>query len=82
MEQKSCYHQGIGTDGTCWGKALGGGTGKEDTGGSLGIPNDMALLNLALPPAAAVLTEITCSSAKLQIVGGRRRPLPRDVFDT
>ncbi|MBB4229249.1 hypothetical protein [Rhizobium mongolense] len=81
MEQKSCHHQGIGTDGTCWGKALGGGTGKGDTGGSLGIPDDMALLNLALPPAAAVLTEITCSSAKLQM-SGAAAPCPRDVFDT
>lgn len=40
-----------------------------DTVGSLGIPDDMVFFNLALLPTAAALTESTCSSAKLQIVG-------------
>ncbi|MEX2691735.1 hypothetical protein [Rhizobium mongolense] len=75
MEQKSCHHQGIGTDGTCWGKALGGGTGKGDTGGSLGIPDDMALLNLALPPAAARVDRDYLLERQAADVGGRR-PLP------
>ncbi|MBB4272450.1 phospholipase effector Tle1 domain-containing protein [Rhizobium mongolense] len=47
---------------------------RGDTGSLLGIPDDMALLNLALQTAAAVLSEITCSSAKLQIVGAAAAP--------